>query len=146
MKERADVPKHIVAKIDALCRELPETRMEVAWTGVRWRVRSKTFAHVLMIHDGWPPVYARAAKDVARPSSATCVMTFRSRGRTFEPAAFARPPFFRMLWPPDIVGLRLDGRTNWREVRDLVAVSYAVLAPLKLASLTERKQGNLRAT
>lgn len=144
MKERAEVPRHIVAKLDALCRDLPETRMEVAWTGVRWRVRTKTFAHVLMIHDGWPPVYARAAKDVVRPSSPTCVMTFRSRGRTFEPAAFARPPFFHMLWPPDIVGLRLDGRTNWGEVRELVAVSFAVLAPLKLAKLIERKPRDRR--
>ena len=136
----AEVPKHIVETLDTICRDLPETRTEVAWTGVRWRVRTKTFAHVLMICDGWPPVYARAAEKVARQNSPTCVMTFRSRGRTFEPAAFARPPFFHMLWPPDIVGLRLDGRTNWDKVRELVAGSYAVLAPLKLAKLVERGQ------
>lgn len=139
MKERADVPKHIIAKLDGLCRDLPETRMEVAWTGVRWCVRTKTFAHVLIIQDDWPPVYARAAKAVVRPRGATSVMTFRSRGRIFEPAAFAKPPFFHMQWPPDIVGLRLDSQTNWAEVRELVAVSYAVLAPLRLAKLVERE-------
>ena len=137
---RTAVPAQIVARLDAICRTLPETRAETAWTGVRWCVRTKTFAHALMIEDGWPPVYARAAKAVVKPRGATCVITFRSRGRTFEPAAFAHPPFFHMLWPQDIVGLRLDSRSGWDEVRELISVSYAVLAPRKLTQRVERKR------
>ena len=63
------------------------------------------------------------------------MITFRSRGRTFEPAAFAHPPFFHMLWPQDIVGLRLDSRTDWDEVRELITVSYAVLDAISVEAV-----------
>jgi len=45
----------IVERIGAVCLALPEAREEDAWVGTRWRVRTKTFAHVLTVDAGWPP-------------------------------------------------------------------------------------------
>jgi len=45
----------IVERIGAVCLALPEVREEDAWVGTRWRVRTKTFAHVLTVDAGWPP-------------------------------------------------------------------------------------------
>jgi hypothetical protein len=56
-----DVPPEIVARLRAVCLGLPEAYEEQAWVGTRWRVRTRTFAHVLTVDAGWPPAYARAA-------------------------------------------------------------------------------------
>ena len=50
--------------VDTLARSawrLPEAYEEQAWVGTRWRVGTRTFAHVLAVDSGWPPAYARAA-------------------------------------------------------------------------------------
>ena len=59
MDERSDVPLEIVAELRALHLGLPEVVEEQAWVGTRWRIRNKTFAHVLRIDSGWPPAYFR---------------------------------------------------------------------------------------
>jgi len=122
---RAEVPPAILANLRAICLKLPEAREEQAWTGVRWVVAKKNFAHVLMIASGWPPAYARAAKS----EGPLCVLTFRTLDRTFDPRNFERPPFFRPVWFPNIVGMALGSRTDWREVADLISTSHRLLAP-----------------
>jgi predicted DNA-binding protein (MmcQ/YjbR family) len=123
---RPPVPPEIVARLRAVCRALPETREEPAWVGTRWRVRDKTFAHVLMIAEGRPQAYARAAK------ADGCVVTFRTLDRQFDPVDFEAPPFFRPVWFPNIVGLVLDEATDWDQLAELLKVSYRVLAPKTL--------------
>ena len=104
MTDREDVPLEIVAKLRAVCLELPEAFEEAAWVGTRWRVRTRTFAHVLVIDSGWPPAYARAAACDGRIT----VMTFRSSGAELDALSNAGHPFFRPRWFPDIVGMVLD--------------------------------------
>ena len=116
-------------RLRATCSRLPETYEEPAWVGTRWRIRKKTFAHVLMIAGGWPPAYAEAAAT----QGLACVLTFRSSLAAFEPDAFRRSPFFRPRWFPDIAGITLDNKTDWDEIAVLVTASYALLAPKKLA-------------
>lgn len=123
---RPQVPSEIIVRLRTLCRALPETREEAAWVGTRWRVRDKTFAHVLMIAEGRPQAYARAAKTDG------CVVTFRTLDRQFDPVDFEAPPFFRPVWFPNIVGLVLDEATDWDQLAELLKVSYRVLAPQKL--------------
>lgn len=131
----AAVPPEILACLGPLCRVLPEAIEEPAWHGTRWRIRKHTFAHVLTIEAGWPPAYA----NVAGSDGPCCVMTFRSPLPELDLHAFARAPFFRPGWWPDIVGMVLDAGTDWHEVDDLVAESYCRLAPAKLArSLASR--------
>jgi hypothetical protein len=69
-----DVPDTVVARLDRICRTLPEARQEEAWAGVRWCVGSKTFAHAVAIDGGWPPAYARAAGT----DGPVTVLTFRA--------------------------------------------------------------------
>jgi hypothetical protein len=92
-------------------------------------VRRETYAHVLVLDDGWPPAYAAAA-GIRGPA---CVLTFRSGDRLFQPERFDRPPFFRPPWFPNIMGLVLDDSTDWDDVAGVVRESYRVLAPRKLA-------------
>jgi len=127
------IPHGILTELRSICMELPEVLEEQAWTGVRWSVRKKNFAHILMIDSGWPPAYAQAA-GVQGPA---CVLTFRSRGRKFEPPSFDRPPFFRPMWFPNIVGMTLDEDVDWDRVGRLLTESYRVLAPRNLLRLLE---------
>jgi len=128
MRERPEPPAEVVSRLRGICLALPDAYEEKAWTGVRWRVRNDTFAHVLMVAAGWPPAYARAAGS----GGPMCVLTFRSAVAGLDPQHYAQAPFFRPRWWPDIVGLRLDAATDWGAVEELVRGSYALLAPLKL--------------
>ena len=125
------MPAEIVDRLRVLCLGLPEAREEDAWAGTRWRIRTKTFAHVVMIDEGWPPAYARAA-GTDGPAS---VLTFRTVGPETDALAHGGPPFFKPPWFPDIVGMVLDECTDWDEVGELLTESYRLLAPHKLAKL-----------
>jgi len=125
------VPDDFVERMRERCLALPEAREEDAWTGTRWCVRTKAFAHVVMIDEGWPPAYARAAAT----DGPVAVLTFRSAGPELDALAHTGPPFFKPPWFPDIVGMVIDERTDWDEVTELVTESYRLLAPQKLAKL-----------
>jgi hypothetical protein len=130
---RDNVPHEILAKLRLVYLDLPEAYEEDAWSGTRWMVAKKNFAHVLMIDEGWPPAYARAAGSVCP----LCVLTFRISAAATGALRFERPPFFRPVWWPNIVGLVLDANTDWDEVAALLTKSYCVLAPRKLAALVD---------
>ena len=125
---RLKVPQQIATRLRSICLGLPEAREEAAWVGVRWRIRKKTFAHVLMIDGGWPPAYAKAAGS----DGPACVLTFRSLLPAVDDEAFRKPPFFKPVWWPDIAGVFLDERTDWDDVSKLIEGSYRVLAPKQL--------------
>jgi hypothetical protein len=134
MPDRAEVPLAIVARLGAMCRALPEVVEEPAWIGTRWRIRTRTFANVVMVAAGWPPVYAREAGT----DGPAVVLTFRSSGPELEALGHVGPPFFRPPWAPGAVGMVLDpdpdaGATDWDEIAELVTESYCLLAPRRLA-------------
>jgi hypothetical protein len=130
MAVRRSVPEEALVRLRAICARLPDAYEETAWVGVRWRVRRKTFGHVLVIEEGWPPAYAAASGLDGR----ACVLTFRTGDRLFQPERFDRPPFFRPPWFPDIMGLTLEGGVDWADVEALVRESYRLTAPKKLAA------------
>lgn len=133
----AEVPADIVGELRAICLELPEAYEEEAWTGTRWSVRKKNFAHVVAIDDGWPPVYARAAGT----DGPALVLTFRSSGDELDVLTDAGPPFFRPSWAPNIVGMLLAAPVDWGEISELVTESYCLLAPRKLVDRLDRPSG-----
>lgn len=133
MTRATEVPRATVERLRLVCLDLPEACEESAWTGTRWVVRKKNFAHVLMIDAGWPPAYAK----VARHGGPLCVLTFRCAGAASDRPRFGRAPFFVPGWWPDIVGMTLDERTDWDDVAGLLVASYRVLAPRKLAQLVD---------
>jgi predicted DNA-binding protein (MmcQ/YjbR family) len=137
MTEHPDVPSDTLAQLRRLCTALPATYEEEAWVGTRWRIRKRTFAHVLMIDSGRPPVYARAAGS----DGPITVMTFRSSGLELDALRHAGHPFFKPLWPANMVGIALDERVDWEEVAELITESYCVLAPKRLVESLELPTG-----
>ena len=130
----ADVPGRIVAKLRSICRNLPEAYEEQAWAGTRWRIRKRTFAHVLAVESGSPPAYARAAGT----RGPVVVMTFRSSGPELDALRNTGHPFFGTRWRADEVGMVIDDDVDWAEVAELLTESYCLLAPKKLAALVVR--------
>ena len=128
-----DVPLEVLARIRLVCVALPQAYEESAWVGTRWRIRGRTFAHVLLIDSGWPPVYARAAGS----DGPITVMTFRSSDGELEALRRAGFPFFKPRWRADIVGMVLDAGTDWEEVAELITESYRILAPKRLVELVD---------
>ena len=116
----ADVPPEIVANLASICLGLPETTQEPAWTGMRWRVRKRTVAHVLTIDSERGP---------------TTLVTFRSDGPERDALVGTGHPFFKAGWGTNVVGMVLDGSTDWEEVAELLTESYCIMAPKKLAAL-----------
>jgi hypothetical protein len=132
--DRADVPLEVVAAIRAVCLRLPEAYEEQAWVGTRWRVRGRTFAHVLTVDSGWPPVYAKAAG----ADGPMTVLTFRSSGPELDVLRNAGDPFFGPPWRADEVGMVLHADVDWDEVTELLTESYCAQAPRSLAQAVDR--------
>lgn len=131
MPDYADVPHAVLAELRAVCLELPDAYEEQAWAGTRWRVRKRTFAHVLTIESGWPPAYARAAAD----GGPVTVLTFRASLPEIDALCAMGHPFFKPDWGPNVLGMVLTGETDWDEVGELLTESFRIMAPKKLADL-----------
>jgi predicted DNA-binding protein (MmcQ/YjbR family) len=116
----------LVARLGELALPLPEAYEEDAWTGVRWRVRQRTFAHVQALH------HTDALERLAiTDGRAVTVVTLRSRGEERAAlAAIGRP--YLASWADDVVAVVLDDDTDWRELGELVVESYRLLAPARL--------------
>jgi hypothetical protein len=134
MTEYADVPREIVEHLRSVCLALPEAYEEPAWVGTRWRIRKRTFAHVLAVEDGSPPAYARAAAT----TDPVTVLMFRSSGPELDALRNAGHPFFAPRWRGDEVGMVLDAGLDWNEVKELITESYCVQAPKRLVALVDR--------
>ncbi|HEX8803434.1 MAG TPA: MmcQ/YjbR family DNA-binding protein [Acidimicrobiales bacterium] len=134
MTDYADVPGPVVAELASICLGLPDAYQEQAWAGTRWRVRKRTFAHVVAVEQGNPPAYARATG----ADGPVVVVTFRSSGPELEALGHAGHPFFRPPWAPNVVGMVIDDGVDWGEVAELLTESYCVMAPKKLVALVDR--------
>lgn len=125
-----DVSPQVVAALGAICLRLPDVVEEEAWAGVRWRVRGRTFAQVLQIHDGRPPSYAAAAGT----DGPVVTLTFQITDAERDLFTRLGPPYWAVRWGRDVGGLLLDDDPDWAEIAELVTDSYCLLAPKKLAA------------
>ena len=105
--------------------------------GTRWRIRKRTFAHVLTADPDHQAAYARAATT----DQPICVLTFRSPGDEIAGLIASGYPFYKPDWAADVVGMVLDNGVDWDEVAELLTESYCVLAPKKLVALFDRPAG-----
>jgi predicted DNA-binding protein (MmcQ/YjbR family) len=116
-------------RITALCAVLPEVTRTLSGDHADFRVRGKVFAYFLDNHhgDGIVSVCCRSelGENVDRASS--------------EPERFYLPAYIGARgW----FGLRLDrGRIDWREVENILQLSYCLAAPRTLAALVEQRLG-----
>ena len=124
----------VVARVASTALALPDAYEDDAWTGVRWQVRNKTFAHVLVAQKG----YTSAYRDMTGVTEPTTVLTLRSSGDELLALTHAGPPFYQPPWSLTVVGMVLDDATDWEEVAELVTESYRLCAPQKLRHRLDR--------
>ena len=120
MGERPELPEAWLQRLRRVVADLPECVEERAWVGVRWRVRQATVAHAFGGEDGRFRITFRAEPDE--------VLAFRHLG----------PPYFKTEWGRNVVGMILDGDTDWTELTELLTDSYCLQAPAKLAAQVPR--------
>ncbi len=131
-----DVPDEFVEPLRDICMGLPDAYEEQAWVGTRWRVRGRTFAHVLTVEPDAESAYAR----VVGAGEELTVLTFRAPAEELDALVAGGPPFFRARWGRDVLVLALnepDG-VDWAEIAELMTESYCVLAPRKLVARVRR--------
>ncbi len=137
MPRRIEPDPEVVRRIGSIASRLPEIREEEAWTGVRWRVRQRTVAHVMVAQPGYESSY----RDITGDASVRTVLTFHATGDELLALTHAGPPFYKPPWSPTIVGMVLAddaaGGTDWDEVAELVTESYRFCAPHKLVRLLD---------
>lgn len=131
---RPDVPDDVLVGLRAICLALPEAHEEPAWVGTRWRIRTRTFAHVLGISDEYPPAYSRDAPLVGDAT----VLTFRAAGQELHALTNGGHPFYKPRWHPQVLGMIVQPDVDWGEVTELLTESYCLLAPKKLAAQVPR--------
>jgi hypothetical protein len=124
----------VVLRLRAVATALPEAYEEDAWTGVRWRIRMKTFAHVMVAQRGFESAY----REITGDDSTKTILTFRATGDELLALTHAGLPFYKPPWSPTIIGMVLDDDTDWAEVAELVTESYRFCAPQKLGRLLDR--------
>lgn len=138
--KRPTVPTRLIAKLRRICLALDNAYEEQAWTGTRWMVRRRNFAHVVAIDDGWPPAYARAANT----DGPAIVLTFRASAPLADTLRTAGAPFFHApwgtKWGTQVIGMVLGKRINWDEVAMLVGESHDLLAGTRRANSVASKR------
>jgi hypothetical protein len=105
-----------VDRLRAICLGLPDTTEKTAWGEPTWRVRGRLFAQLDDHHHGADrlAVWLPAALGIQE-------MLVRS-----DPRRFFVPPYVgHRGW----VGVRIDGRPNWRLVATLIRDAHAKVAP-----------------
>ncbi len=127
MPDYVDVDPKVIDLLRERCLALPEAWEEPAWTGWRFLVRKKNFAHVFSMCDPEGKVVT--------------LLAFRSPDEERGALVASGHPFFYLGWGRDAVGMVLDDATDWDEVQEIVTESYCVLAPRKLVALVERPEG-----
>ena len=126
---RIEPDADVVRRLGSIALRLPEVHEEDAWTGARWRIRAKTFAHVMVAQRGFESAY----REITGDDSTRTILTFRATGDELLALTHAGPPFYKPPWSPTIVGMVIDDDTDWAEVAELVTESYRLCAPQRLA-------------
>jgi hypothetical protein len=131
--DRIEPDPEVVARLGTIALALPEAYEEDAWTGIRWRIRARTFDHVMVAQPGFESSF----RDLTGVADPTTVLTFHATGDELLALVHAGLPFYKPPWSPTIVGMVIDDDTDWAEVADLVTESYRRCAPQKLVSLLD---------
>jgi hypothetical protein len=110
-----------LARLRKVCFALPEVTEKEAWGEPTFRVRDKLFAMFATDHhhDGNIAVWCKAA------------MGMQDILIDADPERFFKPPY---VGPKGWIGIRLDGKVDWDEVHALLAESWRMTAPPKLAA------------
>lgn len=117
------MPRSPIDRVRKLCLQLPEAHEVEAWGAPTFRVRNKLFAMYASSDNhhgaGRPAIWMKA------PPGNQDLMV-----RT-KPDRFFVPPY---VGPSGWIGVRLDGKVDWKELDMLLRDSYRLTAPKRLAA------------
>jgi hypothetical protein len=116
-REFVDVPAPIEAKVRAICAAFPETVEHPTRRGPCWRIRNVTFSDLRCEVMG---------------ERAVTTVTFHARGAELDALLHVGHPFYAG-WGGGLIALVLNDKTDWEEVAEVLADSYCICAPKKLA-------------
>ena len=123
---KAAIEDRRLIRLTRICLALPESVREYNGQHAGFLVKKRTFAYFLNDHHG-DGMVAVTCKVLPGDNKALAAA---------QPARFYVPPY---IGPKGWVALRLDaGEIDWDEVADLVAGSYCLVAPKKLAAAIQR--------
>ena len=109
-------------RLHSLCLALPETTTYTLGEHTAFQVRAKTFVWHLVDHHGDDVVGINCKVPPGENAALIAAV----------PERYYMPSY---LGPRGWVGLRFDlPKVDWREVTDLVTVSYRLIAPKRLAA------------
>ena len=126
VRGRPDPDPRLIQLVAELALRLPAAHEEDAWTGVRWRVRKRTFAHVV----GLPHIDAAEKLGISDGRTVTVIIV-RSTGAERAALTAIGPPYLAS-WGGDVLAVVLDEISDWTEVAELITESYRLLAPARL--------------
>jgi len=110
-----------LTRISQICLALPEATREDSGRHASFLIRKKPFVYFLNDHHG-DGIVSVACKALPGDNSALVAA---------QPDRFYLPAY---IGPRGWVALRLDvGETDWQEVGELIAGSYRLIAPKRLA-------------
>lgn len=115
------MPPSVMARLRKLCMALPEAHEVEAWGTPTFRVKNKLFA---MYANG--ETHAGAGRNGVWLKAAPGDQSLMIKA---APKRFFVPPY---VGPSGWVGVYLDGKTNWTELKAIVADSYRLVAPKRL--------------
>ncbi len=110
---------HPIERIRRICLALPEAAEQETWDAPTFRVRNKIFA---MVNHGELAIWCKA------PTGAQDILVNDDPDRYFVP-----PYVGHHGW----IGIRLRGKVDWDDVRDLIEESYRMTASKRLLQLLE---------
>ncbi len=113
------MPEPPIDRLRAICLALPEAVEKETWSDPTFRVRDKIFA-MEKRGDGRISLWCKA------PPGAQAMRIGADPGRFFA------APY---VGPKGGIGVRLDREPDWDEIARLVARSYRMTAPKRLAAL-----------
>jgi phosphoribosylglycinamide formyltransferase-1 len=117
-----------LTRLTKICLALPEVSRETHGSHASFLVRKKTFVYFMSNHHG-DGIVSVSCK--VFPGDNTALVAS-------QPKRFYLPAY---IGPRGWVALRLDlGEIDWDEVAELVAGSYLLSAPKKLAAIVEGAQ------
>lgn len=138
MPNYADIPSEIIARLRSVCLALPDAYQEQAWAGTRWRVRKRTFLHVVTLDSEWPYSYPLSTPTTGLITA----LSLRAPIPELDALVNAGHPFYKLDWGTNVLGMILDVGVDWAEVGELVTESYCIQAPRKLVALVDRPGGD----
>ena len=108
-----------IARLRRMCMALPEVTEKIAWGEPTWRVKGKLFAQLDNHHHGADHLAVWLPAPLGEQESLVFL----------DPQRFFRPPY---VGPRGWVGVRIDGRPDWKLVASLVQQAYREVAPPRL--------------